>query len=121
MQLLSRYAGLLLSISEKWGENSPDSLPSWLRESTTLPTLPLGIRFGVADPETLACYRGLIRERRAAHLLRMWADRNLDDKVDKHAAFTYASGIRQELIHDETRDEYDPMIPVIRHIIQNKY
>lgn len=119
-QLISRFAGLLLAIEERWLENEPNTLPEWLSSSEVLPTLPLGIRYGVRDPESLAIYRFVLQERRAANFIRTLVDIDLENKADRRASIQYAMDVRARFIQRVADDPQNPIVAVLKQILNER-
>jgi len=111
---------LLLAIEERWLENESDTLPEWLSRSEVLSTLPLGIRFGVGDPESLAIYRFVIPERRAANFIQTLVDANLENKADRQASIRYAMDVRDRFIQMVTDNQQNPIFAVITKILNER-
>ena len=95
---ISRYAGLLFALQEKWIENENLSIPDWFRDSNKLSTLSLGIKYGVNSPESLACYENVIHERMVSnHLAEIYAQ-EIVYPGDKNIRYRFAKEIRNRII-----------------------
>lgn len=95
---ISRYAGLLFALQEKWIENESLSIPDWFRDSNKLSTLSLGIKYGVNSPESLACYENIIHERMVSNHLAEINGQEIEDPGDKNIRYGFAKDIRNRII-----------------------
>jgi hypothetical protein len=114
---LSLWAGLLLALQNQWLDSEPESTPPWMRDSATIHTLPMGLRFGVVDPVALAWYRRAIRERRAANLLRRIVPIGPCDLADTRGLQSAVSRALHRFRRDHELDDADPVIPALRRIL----
>lgn len=116
---LARFAGLMLALQNQWIEHEPSSIPNWFANTKALPTLPLGIRFGVRDPFALAWHRHLIQERRAANLLQRLTPLKADSITDLQEARKHVDEATNVFLSTESSDEEFLIVSALRRLACN--
>jgi hypothetical protein len=117
IERLSRYAGLLLAIQNQWLEHDPETIPTWLAETETLHTFPLGLRHGVANPSALAWHRYAIQERRAANLLDSLVPIPGRQLTSIQDAWPLVREARTVILESDLEDRETDTLQVIRRLI----
>ena len=114
IERLAQFAGLLLAIQNQWVENEPDSAPYWLSSTSTLHTLPIGLRDGVQNPFAAAWFRHVIQERRAANLLQKLAPLQSEAMSDIQEAW---SDVQQSLVKFLQIDDERKIVNALKQLL----
>ncbi|MBT3322443.1 MAG: DEAD/DEAH box helicase [Anaerolineae bacterium] len=114
IERLAQFAGLLLAIQNQWVENEPDSAPYWLSSTSTLHTLPIGLRDGVQNPFAAAWFRHVIQERRAANLLQKLAPLQSEAMSDIQEAWT---DVQQSLVKFLQIDDERKIVNALKQLL----
>ena len=113
-------AGLLLSVQNQWFENDAGSMPEWFASTSTLPTFPLGLRYGVKDPFALAWHRHALQERRTANLLQSLAPLDAGVVIDLQKVWQNVEEARDKFSAIRSGADAPPVNFALQRLLQTK-